>query len=573
MGTSLRVLIIEDSPEDTELLIRELCAGGYDPTYERVETSAALVAALNKQTWDIVLSDYSMPHLTGAEALARVREREMDMPFIVVSGTIGEEAAVEAMKAGAQDYVLKGNIARLLPSVERQLHEAAVRRQHKKLEATVEYLAYHDALTDLPNRQVFYDRLQQEILICVRGKKPLAILLMDLNQFKDINDTFGHYYGDLLLQQIGPRVRKCLRESDTVARMGGDEFAILLPNTLVEGASLAARKLLKTVEAPFLVKDVTLEVGASIGIALYPDHGEESDVLFQRADTAMYVSKQAGGGYAVYVPEHEQHSPRRLLLAAKLRRAIEYGELTLHYQPQVSLKTNQAIGVEALARWSHSELGPIPPDQFIPLAEQTGLIRPFTKWVLKTVCHQHAVWKEAGVTLPISVNLSTTNLQEMELPDQVAELVQTGRVPPGLLEFEITESMIMVNPMRAMQVLARLNTLGIPLVIDDFGVGYSSLGYLRRMPVQKIKIDKSFIVEGLEEKGNGHSVIVESIIQLAHNLGLEVVAEGVEDQHTMDRLATFGCDAVQGYHICHPLPADGFASWLRESPREMYGQS
>ncbi len=569
MGTSLRVLIIENSTEDAELLIRELRTGGYDPAYERVETSAALVTALNKQTWDIVLSDYGLPQLTGVEALARVRERELDMPFIFISGTIGEAAAVEAMKAGAQDYVIKGNTSRLLPMVERQLHEAAVRRQHQREEETVEYLAYHDALTDLPNRNVFYDRLQQAILTCYREKKPLAMLLLDLNQFKDVNDTFGHLYGDLLLRQIGPRVRKCLRESDTVARMGGDEFAILLPNTPMEGASLAARKLLKAIEAPFLLKDVTLEVGVSIGIALYPEHGEESDVLFQRADTAMYVTKQAGGGYAVYVPEHEQHSPRRLLLTAKLRRAIEYGELALHYQPQVSLKTNQVIGVEALARWSHPDLGPIPPDQFIPLAEQTGLIRPFTQWVLKTVCHQHEVWQDEGVTLPISVNLSTTNLQEKQLPDQVAELVQTGRVPVGLLEFEVTESMIMVNPMRAMQVLTRLNTIGIPLAIDDFGTGYSSLGYLKRMPVQKLKIDKSFIIDGLEDKGNGNGVIVESIINLAHNLGLEVVAEGVEDQHTMDRLAAVGCDAAQGYHIGYPIPPGELTAWLRESHREI----
>ena len=567
MGTSLRVLIIENSTDDAELLLRELRTGGYDPAYERVETSAALVTALNKQTWDIVLSDYRLPRLTGADALARVRERELDVPFIFISGTIGEAAAVEAMKAGAQDYVVKGTTTRLLPIVERQLHEAAVRRQHKREVATVEYLAYHDALTDLPNRNVFYDRLQQALLTSYREKKSLAMLLMDLNQFKDVNDTFGHDYGDLLLRHIGPRVRRCLRESDTVARMGGDEFAILLPNTPIEGASLTARKVLKALEAPFLLNDVRFEVGVSIGIALYPDHGQESDVLFRRADTAMYMSKQAGGGYAVYAPEHEQLIPRRLLLTAKLRRAIEYGELELHYQPLVSLKTNHVIGVEALARWSPSELGPIPPDEFIPLAERTGLIGPFTQWVIKTVFHQHEVWEDAGVTVPISVNLSMTNLQEQRLPDQVAELSQASRVPAGLLEFEVTESMIMVNPMRAIQVLTRLNAIGVPLAIDDFGTGYSSLGYLKRMPVQKIKIDKSFIVDGLEDKGNG--LIVESIIHLAHNLGLEVVAEGVENQQTMDRLATFGCDAAQGYHIGYPIPAGELTSWLRESRREM----
>ncbi|MBI3622060.1 MAG: EAL domain-containing protein [Nitrospirae bacterium] len=570
-GTPLRVLIVEDSAEDAELLIEELRRGGYDPVFERVDSSAAMVVALNKQTWDMIFSDYTMPNFMGTEALARVRERELDMPFIFVSGTIGEETAVEAMKAGAQDYVMKANLQRLLPVVERQLHEAAVRRQRKREEETVAYLAYHDPLTDLPNRNVFFDRLQQAVLTSYREKKPLAVLLMDLNRFKQVNDAFGHQCGDLLLRQIGPRLRRHLRESDTIARMGGDEFAILLLNTPMEGASLTARKILKALEAPFVLKEATVEIGVSIGIAFYPDHGEESDVLFRRADMAMYMTKQAGGGYTIYAPEHEESAPRRLMLTGQLRRAIEYGGLALHYQPQISLKTNRVIGVEALARWSHPQLGQIPPDEFIPLAEQTGLIRSLTQWALKTVCHQREVWKEAGVTLPISVNLSATNLQEMQLPDQVAELVRTGRVPAGLLEFEVTESMIMVNPMRAMQVLTRLNTIGIPLAIDDFGTGYSSLGYLKKMPVQKIKIDKSFIIDGLEDKGkgNGNGVIVQSIINLAHSLDLEVVAEGVEDQSTMDRLAAFGCDAAQGYHIGYPLPAGELTAWLRESHREM----
>jgi diguanylate cyclase (GGDEF)-like protein len=564
MGIPIRALIIEDSEEDAALIVRELQRGGYDPAIERVDTPVGMVTALNKQTWDIIFADCTMPHFSGMDALARVRERELDMPFIFVSGTMGEETAVEAMKAGAQDYVMKSNLSRLLPIVERQLHESAMRRERKRSEETVQYLAYHDVLTDLPNRAVFYDRLQQCILSGYREKKPLTLLLMDLNRFKEVNDTFGHLSGDLLLRQIGPRVRRCLRESDTVARLGGDEFAILLPNTHIEGASLTARKILKALEAPFVLGEVTIDVGVSIGIALYPDHGDEGDALVQRADMALYVTKQAGGGYAVFAPEHEQNSPRRLMLTGKLRRAIEYGELSMYYQPQVDLKTNRVVGVEALSRWLHPELGSIPPDQFIPLAEQTGLIKPFTQWVLKTVCRQHEEWQEMGLTLPISINLSQKNLQETQLPDQVAELVQSGGVPVGQLEFEITESMIMSNPMRAMQILTRLNTMGIPLSIDDFGTGYSSLGYLKKLPVQKIKIDKSFIVDRIEDKDD--NVIVQAIIHMSHSLGLEVVAEGVEDQLTKDRLTALGCDSAQGYHICHPLPAIELTSWLAESP-------
>jgi EAL domain-containing protein (putative c-di-GMP-specific phosphodiesterase class I) len=279
---------------------------------------------------------------------------------------------------------------------------------------------------------------------------------------------------------------------------------------------------------------------------------------------ALYVTKQAGGGYAVFAPEHEQNSPRRLMLTGKLRRAIEYGELSMYYQPQVSLKTNRVVGLEALSRWLHPELGSIPPDQFIPLAEQTGLIKPFTQWVLKTVCRQYEEWQEMGLALPVSVNLSQKNLQETQLPDQVSELIQAGRVPADRLEFEITESMIMSNPLRATQILTRLNTMGIPLSIDDFGTGYSSLGYLKKLPVQKIKIDKSFIVDRIEDEDD--NVIVQAIINMSHSLGLDVVAEGVEDQLTKDRLTALGCDLVQGYHICHPLPAGEMTSWLEESP-------
>jgi diguanylate cyclase (GGDEF)-like protein len=564
MSISLRVLIIDDSEDDAALLMRELQHSGYDVAFERVDTPDEMRVALAKQTWDVILADYTMPQFSGPAALKLLKEKGIDLPFIFVSGTMGEEAAVAAMKMGAHDYIMKGSLKRLVPAIERELREAQMRRERKRAEEKIQHLAYYDVLTDLPNRSVFYDRLQQAILAGHRETKPLAVLILDLNRFKEINDAFGHHYGDLLLQQIGPRLRSCLRDSDTVARMGGDEFASLLPNANIEGAALAARKILKELEAPYVLEGAALEVKASIGIALFPDHGEDADLLVQRADIAMYVTKQAGGGYVVYTPEQDQQSNRQLALKGKLRHAIEYEEMVLRYQPKLSIQTNQVIGVEALTSWRHPQLGTVLPDQFIPVAEQTGLIKPLTQWVLKEAYRQCREWHQAGLDLPVSVNLSARNLQEVQLPDQIAELFQTNQVGPSFLELEIAESAIMADPVRAMQILARLAAMGIQLSIDDFGTGYSSLSYLKRLPVQKIKIDKSFVVNRVQEEED--VVIVISMINMAHNLGLKVVAKGVENQETMDRLKALSCDEVQGYHISRPLPAAEVTRWLHDSP-------
>jgi len=563
MGTPLRVLIIGDSEKDTALLVHELRRSSYDISFERVDNQNAMKTALANQTWDVVLADYHMPQFNGTAALKLLKDKGFDLPFIFVSDTMGEDAAVAAMKMGAHDYIMKGNLKRLNPAVKRELREAQIRRERKQVEDKIHHLAYYDVLTDLPNRSVFYDRLQQAILAGHREKKPLAVLIMDFDRFKEINDAFGHHYGDLLLQQIGPRLRQCLRDSDTVARMGGDEFAILLPNTHIEGAALATRKILKALEGPYVLEGATLEVKVSIGIALCPDHGEDADLLVQQSDIAMYAAKQTGGGYAVYTPEHDRQTHRRLALKGKLRHAIESEEMTMCFQPQLSIQTNQIVGVEALTRWHHPQFGLIPPDQFIGLAEQTALIKPFTHWVLKTASRQSHKWLQAGLNLPISVNLSARNLQEPQLPDQIAEFLQTDQLAPSMLEFEVAESAIMADPMRSMQILTRLDTMGIQVSIDDFGRGYSSLSYLKRLPVRKIKIDKSFIMNRVMDEED--VVIVLSMINMAHNLGLNVVAVGVENQETMDRLAALNCDAAQGYHISRPLPAAEFTSWLSES--------
>ncbi|MBI3595553.1 MAG: PAS domain S-box protein [Nitrospirae bacterium] len=436
--------------------------------------------------------------------------------------------------------------------------------ERKTQAAALEYQALHDTLTDLPNRTLVLDRLRQAIHAAGREGKPLALLLMDLDRFKDVNDALGHHHGDLLLKQVGPRVLSVLRESDTVARLGGDEFAVLLPATDIDGATVTAQKILEALDRPFVVEGFFLEIGASIGIALFPEHGEDVDMLMRRADVAMYTAKQSGSGFAVYISEHDRHSPHRLALMGELRHAVERQEFVLYYQPKVDLKTRRTIGVEALIRWQHPQHGLIPPDQFITLAEHTGFIRPLTLWVLGDALRQWRTWHQAGIDLPVSVNLSARNLQDLQLPDQIAELVRTTEAAPSTLELEITESAIMADPARAMEILMRLRAMKIRFSIDDFGVGYSSLGYLKKLPVDEVKVDKSFVM-GMTANADD-AVIVRSTIDLAHNLGLKVVAEGVESREIWDRLVAMGCDAAQGHYLSRPIPAEEMTRWLSESP-------
>jgi diguanylate cyclase (GGDEF)-like protein len=564
MSTPLRVLIVEDSEDDAALLVRELRHGGYDPTFERVDTSAATKTALEQRAWDLIISDYSMPQFSGLAALALMQQLGIDLPFIIMSGTIGEEIAVQAMRAGAHDYIMKNNPTRLIPAIERELRDAKIRQDRRQADEMVKYLAYHDALTALPNRTLLHDRLQQAILTAQREKKPVALLLMDLDHFKEINDTLGHDRGDRLLQQVGSRLGKTLRESDTVARLGGDEFAVLLPLAESEHATLVARKIMKALEEPFVIDNLPIAVEASIGIALYPDHGENADSLIQRADVAMYVAKHAKSGFMIYRPELDQHSPKKLALMGELHQAIEHDQLRLHYQPKIDFKTRRVTGVEALVRWQHPERGFIPPDQFIGPAEQTGLIGPLTEWVLQTAIRQCRTWRQAGTSLNMAVNLSTRNLQDPQLPRQLAKVLDACAVDAGCLELEITESAIMMNQANAMDVLTRLNAMGVGLSIDDFGTGYSSLAYLKRLPVGTIKIDTSFVI-GMATNENDR-VIVRSTIDLGHNLGLKVIAEGVENKESWQQLRDWGCDAAQGYYMSRPLPATDLTTWLSTSP-------
>jgi len=435
-------------------------------------------------------------------------------------------------------------------------------RERKEAEQALAYQAMHDALTDLPNRTLLHDRLEQAISSARRNTTSMALLLMDLDRFKDVNDTFGHHYGDLLLQEVGLRLRCVLRESDTVARLGGDEFAVLLPAADEPEAMAVADKLLQSLARPYVLDSQSFDIGASVGIALYPDHGEDANALMRRADVAMYAAKRAAAGYTVYTPEQDQHTPARLTLIGDLRQAIESDQFLLYFQPKIHLRTGCAEHVEALVRWKHPHRGLIPPDQFIPLAEQTSLIKPLTLWVLDAALRQCKRWCATGMDMSVAVNLSAHSLHDPQLVDTIRDLLHAHDVKPSCLGVELTESAVMADPVRAMDTLSRLRHMGIQIAIDDFGTGYSSLGYLKRLPVDEIKIDKSFVMD--MALNHDDSVIVRSVLDLGHNLGLQVVAEGVENQRIMDLLNAMGCDMAQGYHVCHPLSAEALMEWIKE---------
>ena len=424
--------------------------------------------------------------------------------------------------------------------------------------------ATYDALTDLPNRILLRDRLEQAIHSASKKNRRLAVMIMDLDRFKEINDTLGHYNGDRLLKQVATRLQSVIQEPASVARLGGDEFAILLPHiSEVKEVGTIVSKIHKALQSPFVLDTLKLEVQASIGAVIFPEHGTDADTLLQRADVAMYVAKEKQSGFVVYSSKHDEHSPHRLTLMGELRHAIDKGHLVLHFQPKVNVKSNVVEGVEALVRWQHERHGIMQPDEFIPLAERTGLIKPLTLWVLRESLKQCAAWRQAGLNLCVAVNLSAQGLMDMELPDTVAGLLASNDVPAERLILEITESTIMMDKDRSLQILTRIADMGVRLSIDDFGTGYSSLAYLSKMPVKEIKIDKSFVMDMENNKSN--SVIVHATIELGHNLGLSVVGEGVENAEVLGILNRLNCDSVQGFHLLRPIAGRAFDEWLSKA--------
>jgi diguanylate cyclase (GGDEF)-like protein len=463
-----------------------------------------------------------------------------------------------------------GGLALLWASIFRLV--AGASRKLRRQADENERLALHDHLTGLPNRSLFLDRLDHALRASGRTGSGVAVLLMDLDRFKEVNDTLGHHCGDLMLKELARRLSEVVRLTDTVARLGGDEFALLLPNVTQPEAGVAlAERIALALDEPFVIDGLPLETQASIGIALYPDHGEDVETLLQRADVAMYMAKETRTHYGVYDAEVDNYRPERLVLVAELRRAIENHELVLHYQPKATLVDGAVRGVEALVRWQHPERGLVPPDVFIPVAEHTGLIKPLTFFVVDEALQQCARWREQGFELTVAVNVAMRNILDEEFPNELERMLAKYGLEPSVLELELTETSVLADPPRAKEILQRLRDTGVSLAVDDFGTGYASLAYLSELPVDEIKIDRSFVMA--MDREEQHARIVRSTIDLGRNLCLSVVAEGVESAEVWDRLAELGCDSAQGYFLAKPLPADELTVWLSDRlPRDLQAE-
>ena len=556
----IKVLLIEDNSDDVRLIQRLLAQvnmDGFRLTHANGVDKAAI--ELEKGSYDVVLTDIAMTDSDALETIRRIQSVRKDIPIVVLSSLDDESTAIEIMQEGAQDYLIKGQgdghlIARAL--------RHAIERKHAELRLM--HVTHYDSLTGLANRALFQSRLDHALAVAKRRKLLAALLVLDLDRFKGVNDTLGHHAGDQLLVLVAERLRACVRESDTVARLGGDEFTVILNDvTSAEEVSVVARKILAALSGPFHLEDHEIYVTPSIGITLYPHDGVTPTGLLKNADAAMYQAKNLGrNNFQFYTADMNRRSVARLKMESGLRQAIDRSELVLYYQPKIDITTGIITGMEALVRWNKPDTGLVPPVEFIPIAEETGLIIPVGEWVLREALMQIRRWHDEGApTMRVAVNLSARQFRQNDLVKTITENLDELGVGGEFLEVEITESLLMDDTALSTMALYKLKDRGVRVSVDDFGTGYSSLSYLKRFPIDALKIDRSFVRDITTDPDD--ATITNAIIGLAHNLRRRVIAEGVETPAQLAFLQKHGCDEAQGFLFSPPVAAAELARLIK----------
>jgi diguanylate cyclase (GGDEF)-like protein len=573
------ILVIDDDDQIRRLLL-EILGDRYDCWEVGSAEEALLVLA--RQSFDLVISDINMGSMSGLELIPHVQSISEDTIVLMISGQNNIETAIEVLRAGAFDYIMKPfNTRHLEVALERALKQSSLlkekRRYKDQLEklltkrtAEVNHLAYYDTLTGLPNRTLFEDRLQQAVAVSQRAGKLLGILFISIDQLKKVNDSLGHLSGDELMKQVARRLRSCVMEGDTVARFGGDEFVVML--TQIDGAKDVVEiigSIRDALHSPFDLDGHELFCTTSVGASLFPCDGKESHSLLKNAGSALYRAKKSGGdNYRFYTDGMNSKASKQFALETSLRHAIDNEELVLHYQPRLAVDSLKITGVEALVRWQHPQLGLLSPAEFIPLAEDNGLIVPIGEWILRTACRQNLEWQERGFPpMRVGVNVSARQFHQQHLAELVLQILEETGLAPEYLDLELTESSIMSNGQATINVLTKLKSMGVTISIDDFGTGFSSLSYLKRLPIDALKIDQSFVRDVTTDRND--AALVMAIVSLAHNLRLHVVAEGVETEEQLRFLNLLRCDEVQGYLFSKPLTAEGLEQLLALKPGEL----
>jgi diguanylate cyclase (GGDEF)-like protein len=556
-----KLLIIDDEEPIRSLLI-DLLGGDYNCS--DAGSAEEALTALADETFDLVISDIDMGGMSGLELVPRVHSLSPDTVVVMISGNSDIEFAIEALRVGAFDYISKPiDIRHVEASVERALNHHELLKEKRRYKEQLEYLlqqrTYYDTITQLPNRALFEDRLTQAVGIAKATNQSLGVLFISLDQFKKVNDSLGHGPGDTLLREFAERLKSCIGKSDTVARFGNDEFALL--RTGIDGTTDVIEtiaSLYQVLKFSFDLPGHELVATASVGVSLFPMDGEDPQTLLKNAGAALYKAKRSGGAnYQFFTADMHELATKRLALESNLRRAIQNEELLVHYQPRVAVDSLAITGVEALVRWQHPTLGLISPSEFIPLAEDTGLIVPIGEWVLRTACLQGRRWRDQGFApVPIAVNISARQFHDQDLAQTVIGIVEETGLSPRYLELELTESSIMQDAEFAARMLSRLKHMGISISIDDFGTGFSSLASLKRLPIDALKIDQSFVREAPSDPDD--TALVMAIITLGHNLRLKVIAEGVETEEQLKFLQLLRCDEIQGNFFSKPLSAEKF---------------